>query len=104
MTRRLFLLALLLPFAGALGRTAPAARTALMTTSPVEPKPGDPPNMQAYNQTLDRFSQGVKELAEKNHLLFVDQFHPHLAVLEKAHAAEPGSHVNGGDAVHPGPP
>src|SRR5581483_4622900 len=50
------------------------ARIALMTTSPVEPKTTDPANMQRYNETLDRFSEGVRELAAKNHVLFVDQF------------------------------
>jgi hypothetical protein len=53
---------------------------------------------------LEKYSAGVQTVAEKNGGLFVDQFHPYLAVLDKARAA--GSNYNritGGDAVHPGP-
>ncbi len=58
-----------------------------------------------YNRTLEKFSAGVKEIAEKNDGLFVDQFHPYLAVLDKARAASSKyNRITGGDAVHPGPP
>ena len=33
----------------------------------------------------------------------MDQFHPHLAALQKARDANASSRINGGDAVHPGP-
>jgi lysophospholipase L1-like esterase len=58
-----------------------------------------------YNQTLEKFSDGVKTVAAKNGGLFVDQFHPYLAVLDKARGAG-GTYnrITGGDAVHPGPP
>ena len=36
--------------------------------------------------------------------LFVDQFHPCLAVEDKARAAKPSNRMGGGDAVHFGPP
>ena len=46
-----------------------------------------------------------KEIADKNDGLFVDQFHPYLAVLEKARGASPKySRITAGDAVHPGFP
>lgn len=46
----------------------------------------------------------MKEIAQKNEGLFVDQFHPYLAVLDKARAAGPKyDRITGGDAVHPGP-
>jgi lysophospholipase L1-like esterase len=58
-----------------------------------------------YNQTLEKFSDGVKSVAAKNGGRFVDQFHPYLAVLDKARGAG-GTYarITGGDAIHPGPP
>ena len=55
----------------------------------VTPQPldtGDPGStaLTAYNLTLEKFSDGVKTTADKNDGLFVDQFHPYLAVLDKA--------------------
>jgi lysophospholipase L1-like esterase len=58
-----------------------------------------------YNQTLEKFSDGVKNVATKNAGIFVDQFHPYLAVLDKARSgAAPYNRITAGDAVHPGPP
>jgi lysophospholipase L1-like esterase len=58
-----------------------------------------------YNQTLEKFSEGVKAIADKNAGLFVDQFHPYLAALDRARAKGPKyDRITGGDAVHPGPP
>jgi len=34
----------------------------------------------------------------------VDQFHPYLAVMEKARAKDPKAVIMGGDHIHPGPP
>src|SRR5262249_39920955 len=79
------------------------ARMALLSTSPVEYVTGDQGRLEHYNETLERFAASAKEVAGRNQVLFVDQLHPHLAVLEKAHAANPASRINGGDAVHPGP-
>jgi lysophospholipase L1-like esterase len=62
-------------------------------------------NAPPYNQTLEKYSEGVKEIADKNNGLFVDQFHPYLEVLDKARGAqEKYSRITAGDAVHPGPP
>jgi lysophospholipase L1-like esterase len=78
-------------------------RVAWITPSPVEKKE-DGPAMQGYNETLEKYSAGVKEIAEKNGGLFVDQFHPFVAALDKARAVEASKRIGGGDAVHPGPP
>src|SRR5262249_5641963 len=47
---------------------------------------------------------GVKEIAEKNDGLFVDQFHPFVAAIDKARASNPRKRIGGGDVVHPGAP
>lgn len=78
-------------------------RVAWATPQPIE-KGEDGPALQGYNETLEKFSQGVGVIAEKNNGLFVDQFHPYLDVLNKARGANPKNRVTGGDAVHPGPP
>jgi hypothetical protein len=58
-----------------------------------------------YNQTLEKFSDGVKSIANKNNGTFVDQFHPYLAVLDSARGKGPKyDRITAGDAVHPGPP
>jgi lysophospholipase L1-like esterase len=93
---------------------ADQAKAAKIRTAWVTPQPldnGDPGKdalkTPAYNETLERFSkEGVEEIAKKNDGLFVDQFHPYLAVLNKARARaeqDPYKRITGGDAVHPGP-
>jgi lysophospholipase L1-like esterase len=77
-------------------------RVAWMTPQPVEHDPGN--KGESYNQTLEKFSEGVKEIADKNGGLFVDQFHPYWAVIEKARKKGEKGRITGGDAVHPGPP
>ncbi len=77
-------------------------RVAWITPQPVEHNPGDA--KEAYNETLEKFGAGVKEIAQKNDGLFADQFHPYWAVIEKARAAGEKGRITGGDAVHPGPP
>lgn len=78
-------------------------RVAWITPQPVEEgKPGK--HLQAYNLTLEKFSEGPKEIAKKNGGLFIDQFHPYLAVIEKARETSDKIRITGGDAVHPGPP
>jgi lysophospholipase L1-like esterase len=83
---------------------AAGVRVAWITPQPVEHNP-NPKGLQAetYNQTLEKFSEGVKEIAEKNGGLFVDQFHPYWAVVQKARDAGEKGRITGGDAVHPGP-
>ena len=78
-------------------------RVAWITPSPVE-KAENGPAIEGYNRTLERFSQGMKQVAHANGGLFVDQLHPCLAVQDKARAANPANRVGGGDAVHFGPP
>jgi lysophospholipase L1-like esterase len=59
-----------------------------------------------YNKTLERFAEaGVKAIAKKNGGRYIDLFHPHLALLDRARS-KPGKYVpiTGTDAVHAGPP
>lgn len=77
-------------------------RVAWATPSPVE-KPEEGPALKGYNETLEKYSDGVKAIAEKNQGLFVDQFHPFIAAMDKARAENPKNRIGGGDAVHPGP-
>ena len=78
-------------------------RVAWATPSPVE-KPEQGPAVQGYNETLEKYSAGVSQIAEKYQGLFVDQFHPFIVLIDKARAADPKNRIGGGDAVHPGPP
>ena len=81
-------------------------RVAWVTPQPLdvgEPGKTDP---NKYNPTLEKFSEdGVKEIAKKNDGLYVDQFHPYLAVLNKARGEmDKYNRITAGDAVHPGFP
>ena len=78
-------------------------RVAWITPQPVEHNPGND-KQEAYNQTLEKFGDGVKEIAMKNDGLFADQFHPYWAVIKKARDAGEKGRITGGDAVHPGVP
>jgi lysophospholipase L1-like esterase len=78
-------------------------RVAWLTPSPVEKAENGPP-LQGYNETLEKYSAGVQEVAASTSGLFVDQFHPFIALQEKARAADPKTRIGGGDPVHPGPP
>jgi len=78
-------------------------RVAWLTPSPVE-KSENGPALEGYNETLEKYSDGVKELAAADGAPFVDQFHPFVAAQDKARAEKPGNRIGGGDAVHPGPP
>jgi lysophospholipase L1-like esterase len=82
---------------------AAGIRVAWITPQPVEHNPNNA-KAEAYNETLERFSDGVKEIAEKNGGIFVDQFHPYWAVIHKAREKGEKGRITGGDAVHPGPP
>ncbi len=77
-------------------------RVAWITPQPVEHNPGNPG--ESYNVKLAKFSEGVKTIASQNNGLFVDQFHPYWAVIDKARKAGEKGRITGGDAVHPGPP
>ncbi len=79
-------------------------RVAWITPQPLELRE-EGPAFKGYNKTLEKFSEGVKQIAQKNDGVFVDQFHPYLAVLAKARATDPKkTNITGGDPVHPGPP
>jgi lysophospholipase L1-like esterase len=56
-------------------------RVALMSTSPVEGRKRK--DGETYNETLGKFADGLKEMAGKNQVTYVDQFHPSLRVLRK---------------------
>src|SRR5438270_6966053 len=63
-------------------------RVAWITPQPVEPD-ARAPQLGPYNATLEKFADGVREVAEQNGGLLIDQFHPYLKVMEKAKAADP---------------
>jgi hypothetical protein len=80
-------------------------RTAWITPQPLDNDEQGPTALTGYNQTLEKFSAGVKTIADKNDGKFVDQFHPYLSVLDQARSKGPKyDRITAGDAVHPGPP
>jgi len=78
------------------------ARVAFLTPQPIEDKRPDPAQ-DIRNQSLRKFNDGLKEVAAKEGAIFVDQFDPYMAMLERERADHPNDFVGGGDAVHPGP-
>ena len=83
---------------------AAGIRIAWCTTSPVEVQ-AEGPSILGDNLNLEKFCAGVKQIAETNgNALFIDQFHPFVAVIDKARAVNPKNRIGGGDPVHPGPP
>jgi hypothetical protein len=84
---------------------AAGIRVAWVTPQPLDNGDQGSTALTAYNLTLEKFSEGVKTIADRDGKVFVDQFHPYLAVLDKARAADAKyDRITGGDAVHPGPP
>ncbi len=81
---------------------ANGARVAFLTPQPIEDKRPDP-DKDARNQSLRKFSDGLKEVAARTGAAFVDQFDPYMAILVRERAGNPSGFVGGGDAVHPGP-
>lgn len=80
-------------------------RVAWATPQPLDTGDQGSTALTGYNQTLEKYSDGVKQIAEKNAGLFVDQFHPYLNVLDGARKKSPKyERITAGDAVHPGPP
>jgi lysophospholipase L1-like esterase len=80
-------------------------RVARITPQPLDNAEQGPTALTGYDQTLEKYSEGVKAIADKNGGRFVDQFHPYLAVLDKARGArEKYERITAGDTVHPGPP
>lgn len=78
------------------------ARVAFLTPQPIEDKRPDP-DQDVRNQSLRQFSDGLKDVAEKSHAAFVDQFAPYLTLMLAARSNDPKAIIGGGDAVHPGP-
>jgi len=81
---------------------AAGARVAFLTPQPIEDKRPDP-DKDVRNESLRKFSDGLKEVAAKTGSAFVDQFDPYMAILLRERANNPPQMVGGGDAVHPGP-
>jgi len=80
-------------------------RGAWITPQPLDTDTQGPTALTGYNETLEQFSAGTKETADRNQGLFVDQFHPYLEVLNAARSRSPKyARITAGDAVHPGPP
>ena len=85
--------------------TAANIRTAWVTPQPLDNDEQRKTALTGYNQTLEKFSEGVRAISEKNSGKFVDQFHPYLQVLDAARSkADKYNRITAGDAVHPGPP
>jgi len=78
------------------------ARVAYLTPQPIEDKRPDP-DKDVRNQSLRKFSDGLKEVAAKRKALFVDQFDPYMTIMLRERGANPSAIIGGGDAVHPGP-
>jgi GDSL-like Lipase/Acylhydrolase family len=81
---------------------ANGARVALLTPQPIEDKRADP-DQDVRNQSLRRFSDGLKAVATKGGVTYGDQFAPYMAILLRERAGNPKTFIGGGDAVHPGP-
>jgi hypothetical protein len=81
---------------------ANGARVAFLTPQPIEDKRPDP-DKDVRNESLRRFSDGLKEVAAKTGASFVDQFDPYMTMLLRERPNKPEGFVGGGDAVHPGP-
>jgi len=82
--------------------TKHGARVALLTPQPIEERRPDP-DQDVRNQSLRRFSDGLKAICTEGNALFVDQFDPYMAVMKNERAVNPSAMIGGGDAVHPGP-
>jgi hypothetical protein len=83
--------------------TSKGARVAFLTPQPIEDKRPDP-DKDARNQSLRKFSDGLKEVCSHDGATFVDQFDPYMAIMLRERSADPAALIGGGDAVHPGPP
>ena len=78
------------------------ARVAFLTPQPIEDKRPDP-DKDARNQSLRKFSDGLKEVCSHESATFVDQFDAYMAIMLRERANNPSALIGGGDAVHPGP-
>ena len=78
------------------------ARVAFLTPQPVEEKVANLKDVEK-NQSLRKFSDGIREVATKTGMAYVDQFDPYMAILMRERTGNPDVFIGGGnDAVHPG--
>jgi len=78
------------------------ARVAFLTPQPIEDKRPDP-DKDVRNQSLRKFSDGLRDVANQANAVFVDQFDPYMGVMLAERSRNPAAFIGGGDAVHPGP-
>lgn len=78
------------------------ARVTFLTPQPIEDKRPDP-DKDVRNQSLRKFSDGLKEVAAGQGAGYVDQFAPFMDLMLAAREKDPKAFIGGGDAVHPGP-
>jgi lysophospholipase L1-like esterase len=81
---------------------AAGARVIFITPQPIEEKRPDP-DQDVRNQSLRKFSDGLKDVATREGALYVDEFAPYMAVMLHERSSNPSAFIGGGDAVHPGP-
>src|SRR3974390_3272317 len=79
---------------------AAGARVAFLTPQPIEEKRADP-DKDPRNQSLRKFSDGLRDVAAKEGDTFVDQFDPYMAMLLRERTGSQHGVVGGGEAVHP---
>ena len=82
--------------------TKNGARPILVTPQPLEPLIADP-SSDPRNQSLRKFADGLKDIAAKQNLTFLDQFDPYMAILKREHAQNAKVNIGGGDEIHPAP-
>ena len=81
---------------------ANGAQVVLLTPQPMEQMRPDL-NNDVDNQSLAKFSDGLRVLSIIEKTAFVDQFDPYMAIMMREHPTNPAVRIGGGDAVHPGP-
>jgi len=77
-------------------------RVVLLTPQPIEERRPDP-DKDPRNESLRKFSNGLKEVAARLGARFVDQFDPYMVIMMRERAAKADAYIGGGDAIHPGP-
>lgn len=78
------------------------SRVTFLTPQPIEERRADP-DKDVRNESLRKFSDGLKEVAAKTGAGFVDQFDPYMAIMLAERSKDGKAFIGGGDAVHPGP-
>ena len=68
----------------------------------MEPLISDPAS-DPRNQSIRKFANGLKEVATKQGVTFLDQFDPYMAILQREHQKNPRGNIGGGDEIHPAP-